>query len=101
MSFFLKFQTLELEKLFDKSWSLLIAQSNKIAYVIHCITLDIGYDILILTKVTNSFSASDGSYMISYVFTTVIIFILTALSLTKYYKSMNIAIIATAVGRYI
>lgn len=96
-AFILRFQTTELEKLFEKSWSLMIAHSNKISYVVHCIAFDVGYEVLILSKVTNSFSASDGSYVFSYVCTTVAIFILTALCLTKYYKHRNIGYIAIAV----
>lgn len=53
MKFFLKFQINELEQKFEKSWAALIAHSNRVFYVIHFVAFDIGYEILMLSSVTN------------------------------------------------
>lgn len=73
---------------------MLVAHSNRIFYVFNFIVFDIGYEILVLSKVTKDFSASDGSYVIAYAIVSSAIFFLTALSLTKHYSRSNITVIS-------
>lgn len=96
--FTLKFQIKEIEALFEKRWEMLVAHSNRIFYVFNFIIFDIGYEILVLSKVTKDFSSSNGSYVIAYAIISTAIFFLTALSLTKHYSRSNITVISGTVN---
>lgn len=69
---------------------MLIPRSNRIFYILNFTAFDIGYDVLVLSKVTNEFSSTDGGYVMSYAFTASAIFIITSLTLSKYYARKNI-----------
>jgi len=77
---------------------MLVAHSNRIFYVFNFIIFDIGYEILVLSKVTKDFSSSNGSYVIAYAIISTAIFFLTALSLTKHYSRSNITVISGTVN---
>lgn len=96
--FTLIFQIKEIESIFLKKWEILIPYSNRIFYIINFIAFDIGYDVLVLRKVTNEFSSADGGYVMSYAITASSIFIITSLALSKYYARKNIILFSISVS---